>query len=94
MNGHMGAHVKHMVVGGVGILVLLVILGVNFPQALIWALLLACPIGMIGMMWFMNRSSGQGHDAHAGCAGDHGETTHAGGDVPASRVPAQRTHHG
>lgn len=94
MNGHMGAHVKHMVVGGVGILVLLVILGVNFPQALIWALLLACPIGMIGMMWFMNRSSGHGHDAHAGCAGDHGETAPASSDVQTSQVPAQRAHHG
>ena len=82
MNGHLEAHLKHMIVGGAGILVLLVALGVTWPQALTWALLLACPFGMMAMMWFMGRQNA-GDAGHEHGAGDH-----------ADAVPQQRASEG
>lgn len=79
MNGHLKAHMKHMIVGGAGILVLLVAFGVGWQQALTWALLLACPVGMMAMMWFMGRQNagGASHEHGAGCHSD---------DVPQQRI--------
>lgn len=61
MNGHMKAHAKHMILGGVGIALVLVVSGAGWQQAITWGLLLACPVGMIGMMWFMSRMGSRGH---------------------------------
>lgn len=68
MNGHLRLHVTHMVIGGIGVLVLLVALGAGWSQALSWALLLACPLGMVVMMWSMGRARGTAHDHHEGCS--------------------------
>ena len=78
MTGHLRAHLTHLAVRGIGLLALLVMLGVRFPQALTWALLLACPLGMMGMMWLMGR---EGHG--------HGD---APGDPVPSQVPADVVH--
>ena len=72
MKDHLRHHAKHMVIGGAAVLVLLLAAGVTMGEAARWALLLACPVGMIGMMWFMGRhvgrdaSSGQVHGPHDG----------------------------
>jgi hypothetical protein len=72
MTGHLKTHLKHMIVGGAGLLVLLVAFGVSWQQALTWALLAACPLGMMAMMWFMRRQDADGasHDQGAGAHSD------------------------
>jgi hypothetical protein len=82
MNGHMKSHGKHMLLGGAGIVVLMMALGVGWQQAVTWGVLLACPLGMMAMMWFMGRQNagGAGHE--------HG----AGG--PSDTVPQQRVSEG
>ena len=52
---HLKHHLKHMAVAGGAILLVLVIAGVDLGQALRWAILLACPIGMVAMMAYMGR---------------------------------------
>lgn len=93
MTGHIGTHGKHMVASGVGILALLALLGSNFPHALFWTLILACPVGMLGMMWFMHRSNGDSQDAHAKFARSRGATKLTGEELPASLVATQSRHH-
>lgn len=56
----MRGHLKHMAIGGGAILVVLLVLGVDLRAALPWALLLACPLMMVGMMFMMNRNHGAG----------------------------------
>ena len=59
----MKGHLKHMLIGGAAILAVLLVAGVDLRQALPWAVLLACPLMMIGMMAMMGRggmSHGQG----------------------------------
>ena len=60
-------HLKHMAIAGGAILILLLVLGVELGRALPYALLLACPIGMVAMMGMMQRRAGHGgaaqHDA-------------------------------
>lgn len=57
---HLKHHLKHMAIGGVAIVGVLAIAGVDLGQALRWGILLACPIGMIAMMAFMGRHRGEG----------------------------------
>jgi hypothetical protein len=61
-------HAKHMIIGGVVILAALLLFGVPLSTALQYAVLLACPVMMIGMMAFMNHGSGQSQPA---CHHDH-----------------------
>lgn len=71
MNDHLRTHGRHMLVGGAAVATLLVVLGAGWQQAVSWGLLLACPLGMLGMMWFMAR--GRGDDQHGGQHGhQHG----------------------
>lgn len=66
----MKGHLKHMLIGGAAIFAVLLVAGVDLQQALQWAILLACPLMMVGMMMMMNRKGGsQGHD--------HGSSHHA-----------------
>lgn len=59
----MKGHLKHMLVGGAAIFAVLLVAGVDLQQALQWAILLACPVMMVGMMLMMNRKGGsQTHD--------------------------------
>lgn len=86
MNGHMKAHGKHMLIGGAGVALLAIVFGVGWQQAVTWGLLLACPLGMMGMMWFMGRQSSGGHQ-HGGQPGENAAGCHGqGADVPSQRV--------
>ena len=60
-----GNHLKQMAIVGGVLLVGLLAFGVPTGSALITAAALACPIGMVAMMFFMMRGSqshGAGHD--------------------------------
>lgn len=67
-------HLKHMAIGAVVILAGLLAFGVDLGQALPYAILLACPLGMVAMMFFMNRRGGHDHGATGQDAG-HRHTT-------------------
>jgi hypothetical protein len=78
-------HVKHMAIAGGAILAVLLALRVDARTALQYAILLSCPLGMIGMMFMMTK----GHGRH-----DHGEKDdgHCGGHEEGSadaRIPHQ-----
>jgi hypothetical protein len=60
-------HLKHMAIGAGAILAVLLLFRVELGTALPYALLLACPLGMVGMMVMMDRSKGGGHQHGAGC---------------------------
>jgi hypothetical protein len=68
MNGN---HMKHMLIGGAGILVVLLLAGVSLGSALPYAFVLACPLMMVAMMVMMNR--GNGHGGQGGGGHDHGD---------------------
>lgn len=59
-------HLKHMAVAAGVILAVLLVLRVDLRTALPYAVALACPLGMAGMMFMMNRKGGHGHahDSH------------------------------
>lgn len=57
-----GNHLKQMLIIGAVLLVGLLALGVPTGSALVTAAVLACPIGMAAMMFFMMRGT-QGHSA-------------------------------
>ena len=65
----MKGHLKHMLIGAGAILAVLLVAGVDFRQALQWAILLACPLMMVGMMFMMNRKGGS-HEHHHGDSQD------------------------
>jgi len=67
-------HLKHMAIGAVVILAVLLAFGVDLGQALPYAILLACPLGMVAMMFFMNRRGGHDHGATAQDAEHHHST--------------------
>ncbi len=86
MNGHMKAHGTHMLIGGAGVALLAIVFGVGWQQAVTWGLLLACLLGMIGVMWSMGRQSSGGRQ-HGGQSGDQAAGCHRqGADVPSQRV--------
>lgn len=60
----MKGHLKHMLIGGAAILAVLLVAGVDFRQALQWAIVLACPLMMVGMMFMMNRKGGSHEHDH------------------------------
>jgi hypothetical protein len=80
-------HLRHMAIGGGLILAVLLALRVDLRTALTYALLLACPLGMVGMMVMMNKQGQGGHDhgadghdqgagGHEHCGGhEHGSTS-------------------
>jgi hypothetical protein len=53
-------HLKHMAIAAAVVLALLLAVGVDLSGALRYALLLACPLGMLAMMLVM----GRGHGGH------------------------------
>ena len=64
----MKGHLKHMLIGGGAVLVVLLLVGVSVRDALPWAVLLACPLMMVGMMFMMSRGMG----AKGGATHQHG----------------------
>lgn len=58
-------HLKHMGIAGGAILVVLLLLKVDLRTALQYAILLACTVGMVGMMFMMNKGGHGEHDHHA-----------------------------
>ena len=71
----MKGHLKHMIIGAGAILAVLLVAGVDFRQALQWAILLACPLMMVGMMFMMNRKGGSHEHHHGGSHDAPGITT-------------------
>jgi len=72
-NAMHGNHMKSMLIGGAGLLVLLLVVGVPLATALSYAVFLACPLMMLVMMRSMGGGAGQGgrrrddsHDATPG----------------------------
>lgn len=63
---HMRHHLKHMAIAAAIILVVLAVAGVDLGQTLRSVAILACPLGMIGMMFMMT-----GH--RGGTTADHHE---------------------
>ena len=59
----MKGHLKHMLIGGGAVLVVLLLVGVSVRDALPWAVVLACPLMMVGMMFMMSRGMGAKGDA-------------------------------
>lgn len=49
-----GNHFKHVVIGGAVVLATLLLVGVPAGTALTYALLLACPLMMVAMMFMMS----------------------------------------
>ena len=64
-------HLKHMAIGGTAVLAVLLLLRVDLRTALVYALLLACPLGMVGMMFMMNKGGHGEHDHGAGGGHEH-----------------------
>lgn len=93
-------HLKHMAIAGGAILVVLLLLRVDLRTALQYAILLSCPLGMVAMMFMMNKNGGHDHGhgdggpaqdagAHDHCGAGHG-TVDANGHGQAN-VPPQLT---
>jgi Protein of unknown function (DUF2933) len=62
-----GNHMKHMLIGGAGLLAVLLAFGVPLSSALPYAVFLACPLMMLMMMRSMGGGGGHGGGGH-----DHG----------------------
>ena len=62
-----GNHMKHMLIGGAGLLAVLLTFGVPLSSALPYAVFLACPLMMLMMMRSMGGGGGHGGGGH-----DHG----------------------
>ncbi|MBN9375700.1 MAG: hypothetical protein J0I40_09970 [Cellulomonas sp.] len=99
-------HLKHMLIGGGAIFAVLLLLRVDLRTALTYALLLSCPLGMVGMMFMMNKGGHGEHDHGAGghdhCGGGHqqegttsstGHETHQHTDHTLPEVPLTRENH-
>lgn len=80
MNGN---HLKYMLLGGAGVFGVLLLVGVPLSSALLYAVLLACPL----MMFTMG-----GHGGHGGAGRDHSSR---GSDEPEEFIdrPRQHQHH-
>jgi len=77
MNGN---HLKHMLLGGAGVFGVLLLFGVPLSSALLYAVLLACPL----MMFTMG-----GHGGHGGTGHNHSAP---GSDDPGESIDRPRQH--
>ena len=77
------SHLAGMLAAGAVIVMVLVVAGRSWGEALPLAALLACPLMMIGMMFMMGRTQGHGRD-HT----EHGATTER--DTVDAAAPAPR----
>lgn len=100
MNGHRGhthspaSHMVGMLAAAGVILVVLVLAGRSWGEALPLAALLACPLMMIGMMFMMGRTQGHSQDQeqgpHAGQDHSGPHAGHASVDVRSTGGGAER----
>jgi hypothetical protein len=81
-----GNHMKHMLIGGAGLLAVLLAFGVPLSSALPYAVFIACPLMMFMMMFMMMRSPGGG-GGRGGGEQDHG-SDQTPGPVPGQRIEA------
>lgn len=77
-----GNHLKHMLLGGAGLFGVLLLVGVPLTSALLYAVLLACPLMMLAM---------GGHGGHAGAEHDH--TSRRSDEPDESIEPARQQRH-
>ena len=77
MNGN---HLKYMLLGGAGVFVVLLLVGVPLTSALLFAVVLACPLMMLTM---------GGHGGHGGAGHDH---TARESNEPGEAVDRQSQH--
>lgn len=75
-------HLKHMAIAGGVVLAVLVAFSVDLETALRYAVLLACPVGMMFMMWHMGRHGAGGAQHHDSSIHSEAHEVH---EVPASR---------
>ena len=75
-----GSHLKYMLLGGAGVFGILLLLGVPVSSALLFAVVLACPL----MMLTMGGHGGAGHDDTSRPSNQRGE------DI---ERPGQHQHH-
>ena len=92
MNHSGSGHLKGMAVITGGAFVVLLLLGKSAGEAFSYALVLACPLMMVGMMFGGHRGNEDdaGHDGHAG----HSGTKDPEADLGARQgIPRGRAHH-
>ncbi|RYG15771.1 MAG: hypothetical protein EON96_09990 [Caulobacteraceae bacterium] len=78
----MKGHLKHMLIGGAVLLVVLLVAGVDLGRALPYALLLACPLSMAGMMFMMMRKPGDARANHHHDIAGRSDASADGADTP------------
>lgn len=83
-----GNHMKHMLLGGAGVLIVLLLAGVSFGTALPYAFLLACPLMMGAMMWSMGR--GNNGDRGGGRAREYSSHSGSAGSPDDVSIPLPR----
>lgn len=78
-----GKHVKYMLLGGAGAFGVMLLLGVPVSSALLFAVVLACPLMMLSM---------GGHQGHGSAGDDHAPRS---SDEPEKYVnqPGRQQHH-
>lgn len=81
---HGTRHLKQMLIGGVAILAVLLLAGVPLATAAQWAVLLACPLMMVGMMLMMGK-----HTGHRGIAETTTATSEPSGPFDADETPRE-----
>lgn len=81
MNGN---HLKYMLLGGAGLFGILLLVGVPLTSALLYAVLLACPLMMLTM---------GGHSGHSGAGHDHASRPAIEPDEAIDRVRQQWPRH-
>ena len=86
MNGN---HLKYMLLGGAGVFGDLLLLGVPLTSALLFAVVLACPLMMLTM------GGHGGHSGHCGNGGVAHDHSSRGSNEPgeSSDRPSQHQHH-
>lgn len=85
---HLKHHLKHMAIATAIILVVLAIAGVDLGQALRSAAILACPLGMLAMMFMM-----RGHGGRPTADHDSADHTVVSTDSPAQNALRPMPHH-
>lgn len=78
-------HLSYMTGGAVAVFAVLILSGVPASTAVVWGLLLACPLMMIFMMFSMNRGDTQPPPNAPTDQGESRDSTHDAGDQHRSR---------